>query len=107
MERTVVAVKLRVKPPKRRPASHRLKSRLYYRQNRAKIRLQRRRYLRTHKSVIKHRKMFMRYKPTWFKKPRKVKHHKTPAPKKMKLIVPKKKKPKKTKSPVIKFFKHR
>lgn len=85
-----IAVKLRIKPPKRRTPSERLKARLYYRRNRSKIRVQRRRYIRTHGTVLKHRKMFMRYKPTWFKKPRKVKHIKPPKPKKFKLIIPKK-----------------
>ena len=82
----VVAVKLRIKPPKRRSPTERLKARLYYRKNRSKIRTQRRRYLRTHKSILKHRKMFMRYKPKWFKKPKPPKHIK---PKK--IITPKRK----------------
>lgn len=90
-----IAVKLRIKPPKRRNPTQRLKSRLYYRRNRSKIRVQRRRYMRTHKSVLKHRKMFMRFKPTWFKKPRKVKHKHPLKPKKLKLIIPKKVKTKK------------
>ena len=81
-----LAVKLRIKPPKRRSPQQRLKARLYYRKNRAKLRMQRRRYLRIHKNILKHRKMFMRYKPTWFKKPKKVKHTR---PKKIKLIIPK------------------
>ena len=81
-----IAIRLRIKPPKRRPPQERLKARLYYRKNRAKIRMQRRRYLRVHKSVMKHRKMFMRYKPTWFKKPTKIKHVK---PKKFKVSIPK------------------
>jgi len=81
-----VAVKLRIKPPKRRSPSQRLKARLYYRQNRSKIRMQRRRYMRTHKSILKHRKMFMRYKPKWFKRPSQSgKAH----PKKVKLRIPK------------------
>jgi len=107
-EKIIVAVKLRVKPPKRRPASARLKSRLYYRRNKSKIRLQRRRYMRSNKSTIKHRKMFMRYKPSWMKKPRKVKPVKTLAPKKLKLTVPKSKisKPKVTNQAIKKFFKH-
>jgi hypothetical protein len=79
-----IAIRLRIHPPKRRNPQQRLKARLYYRQNRAKIRMQRRRYLRIHKSVIKHRKMFMRFKPTWFKKPKKI--HK---PKKIKISIPK------------------
>ena len=90
-----IAIKLRVKPPKRRSPLERLKARLYYRKNRSKIKLQRRRYLRSQGSVLKHRKMFMRYKPTWFKKVRKIKHPKPQKPKKFKLIVPKIKKTKK------------
>lgn len=73
-ENFILAVKLRVKPPKRRSPADRLKARLYYRKNRSKIRTQRRRYLRTHKSILKHRKMFMRYKPKWFKRPKPPKH---------------------------------
>lgn len=107
MERILIAVKLRVKPPKRRSPSSRLKSRLYYRRNRAKIRLQRRRYMRTHKSVLKHRKMFMRYKPAWFKKVRKPKPHKAPKPKRLKLTIPRAKRPKKPKSLGKKIFRHR
>ena len=106
MERILIAIKLRVKPPKRRSPSNRLKSRLYYRRNRAKIRLQRRRYMRTHKSVLKHRKMFMRYKPSWFKKPRKPKPHKTDKPKRLKLTVPKTTRTKKPKNLWKKIFKH-
>jgi len=82
-----LSIRMRIKPPVRRPASERLKSRLYYRRNRAKIRLQRKRYIRKHKSTIKHRKMFMRFKPVWFKKPSKVK---APSVKKFKVVVPKK-----------------
>ena len=82
-----IAIKLRIHPPKRRTPSQRLRARLYYRRNRAKIRMQRRRYLRIHKSIIKHRKMFMRYKPTWFRKPSK--HKKPMKPKKFKVVVPK------------------
>jgi len=67
MER--VAIKMRIKPPKRRSPIDRLKARLYYRRNRAKIRLQRKKYLRKHKTVLKHRRQFLRYKPVWFKKP--------------------------------------
>lgn len=88
-----VAIRLRFKPPKRRTPSQRLRARLYYRKNRAKIRVQRRRYLRTHKNIIKHRKMFMRFKPTWFKKPSHSKApkppHVTPHHKKFKLSIPK------------------
>lgn len=94
-----IAIKLRIKPPKRRTPQQRLKAKLYYRRNRAKIRMQRRRYMRIHKSVIKHRKKFMRYKPTWFKKPSRPKIHK---PKKIKLHIPKIIRPKR-----IKFRKRR
>lgn len=85
-----IAIKLRIKPPKRRTPVQRLKAKLYYRRNRARIRMQRRRYLRTHKSQMKYRKQFMRYKPVWFKKPKKIKH-KTNI---FKVKVPKKIKPK-------------
>jgi len=81
-----IAMRLRIKPPKRRSPQQRLKARMYYRRNRAKIRMQRRRYLRIHRTQIKHRKMFMRYKPTWFKKVKKT-HH-IPKPKKFKVTVP-------------------
>jgi len=69
----------------------RLKARMYYRQNRAKIRVQRRRYMRIHKTQIKHRKSFMRYKPSWIKKPKKMKHT---IPHGFKLHVPKMRHPK-------------
>lgn len=87
-----VGIKLRIRPPKRRNPLQRLKARIYYRRNRSKIRAQRRRYLRIHKTQIKHRKQFMRYKPTWFKKPKKV--TKPGTVKKFKVSVPKMKKPK-------------
>jgi hypothetical protein len=86
-----IAIRLRIHPPKRRNPAQRLHARLYYRKNRAKIRMQRRRYLRIHKTQIKHRKMFMRYKPTWFKKTKKPTHH-VKKPKKFKLHIPKHKK---------------
>lgn len=91
-----IAIRLRIHPPKRRNPGQRLHARLYYRKNRAKIRMQRRRYLRIHKTQIKHRKMFMRYKPTWFKKVKKPSHH-VSKPKKFKLHIPKTKKIKKLK----------
>jgi len=96
-----IAIKLRIKPPKRRTPSQRLKARLYYRRNRSKVRMQRRRYLRMHKDQMKHRKMFMRYKPTWFKKPKHVKPKKPKKPSGLKITIPKKRKPK------TKFFKQR
>lgn len=96
--RTVISIKLRIKPLKRRSPSQRLKARLYYRRNRSKIRLQRRRYIRTHKNILKHRKMFMRYKPSWFKKPSKHKKLKSP---KFKVKTFKVKKPKQHRIPGI------
>jgi len=95
-DRIIIAISLRIKPLKRRTPAERLKARISYRKNRSKIRVQRRRYLRTHRSVLKHRKMFMRYKPTWFKKIRHTTPKKPQAPKKFKLIVPKIKKTRKT-----------
>ena len=83
---TKVAIRLRIHAIKRRTGLQRLHSRLYYRRNRARIRMQRRRYLRTHKIQLKHRKQFKRFKPTWFRKP---KPYRPPKPKKFKLIVPK------------------
>lgn len=64
----------------------RLKARLYYRRNKSKIKLQRKRYLRTHKSILKRRKLFQRYKPSWMQ------HKKPKAPKvrKFRVVVPKK-----------------
>lgn len=84
-----IAIKLRIKPPKRRDPAQRLRARLYYRKNRSKIRLQRRKYLRIHKTQMKHRKSFMRYKPVWFKK---IKHKGLHKPIKFKLSIPKIKK---------------
>lgn len=85
-----VAIKMRIKPPRRRNPMDRLKSRLYYRRNRSKIRLQRKKYLRKHKTTLKRRKQFFqRYKPVWFKKPPK---HKPPKPKKFKPLKPPKRK---------------
>ena len=96
-----IAIKLRIKPPKRRTPSQRLKSRLYYRRNKSKVRMQRRRYLRIHKDIVKHRKMFMRYKPSWFKKPKHPKHVKPKKPSGLKITIPKIRKPK------THFFKQR
>lgn len=97
-----IAIRLRIHPPKRRSPAQRLKTRMYYRKNRAKIRMQRRRYLRIHRSVIKHRKMFMRYKPSWFKRPSK---HKKPH--KFKIVVPKHMKHKRPAVPHRPLFKVR
>ena len=89
-----ISVRMRIKPPKRRTPKDKLKARLYYRKNRSKIRLQRKKYLRKYKSILKDRKLFRRYKPTWFKKrvpskPAKPKHTKKPKIKVFKPSVPK------------------
>jgi hypothetical protein len=81
-----IAIRMRIHPPKRRTPMQRLKTRLYYRRNRARIRMQRRRYLRIHKTILKRRKLFQRYKPSWYRKPVKPHHVK---PKKFKVFVPK------------------
>lgn len=83
---------MRIKTPKRRSPAERLKARLYYRRNRSKIRVQRRKYLRKYKTTLRNRKLFKRFKPTWLKKPDRPKHHK---PKKIKIRVPKHIRPKK------------
>lgn len=63
---------------KRRSAADRLKSRMYYRKNRAKIRLQRKRYNQKMKTMHNSRKLLKRDKPSWFGKPKssKPKHNK-------------------------------
>lgn len=97
-----IAIKMRIKTPKRRSPLQRLKSRLYYRRNKGKIRLQRRKYLRKHKNILKNRKMFLRYKPTWIKKPKKPK-----APKLKKPKIPKPKAPKAPKPHILKIPSHK
>ena len=91
MASTRIAIKMRIKPPKRRTPQERLKARLYYRRNRGKIRVQRRKYMRKWKSTLKRRKLFHRYKPGWIKKPKHKKPtpHKVPHFKKFKIKVPK------------------
>lgn len=88
-----VSIKLRVKPPKRRSPLQKLKSRLYYRRNRAKIRLQRRKYMRKYRTLLKNRKLYKRYKPTWLRKKKP-----TTSPKPIKTVKPKLYKPPKTKT---------
>ena len=91
-----IAISLRIHPPKRRTGQQRLKAKLYYRKNRARIQMQRKRYMRMHKSQLKHRKQFKRFKPSWFKKPSRPTQHKY---KKFKLTVPKQIKPTKVFTP--------
>jgi len=81
-----IAIQLRIHAPKRRTGLQRLKTRLYYRRNRSRIRMQRRRYLRMHRTQLKHRKQFQRFKPSWLKKPKIPTHHKP----KFKVFIPKK-----------------
>ena len=87
-EKIIKAVKMRVKPPIRRSPLDKLQSRMYYRKNRSKIRLQRRKYIRKYKNILKHRKLFKRYKPTWFKKKVEPKTKTSPTVKKLKTKKP-------------------
>jgi len=64
--RVVTAYKRRfVRKLKRRSPAERLKSRRYYRANKNKIRIQRRRYLRKNRLFMRSRKLFKRVKPSW------------------------------------------
>ena len=87
--RIIVGLKMRIKPPKRRTPQQRLRAKLYYRKNRAKIRTQRRRYMRKWKTTVKNRKLFKRFKPSWFKKPSAPKKPTKHKIKKFKVSVPK------------------
>jgi len=80
-----ISVKLRIRPPQRRTPAQRLKSRLYYRKHRAKIRLQRKKYLRQHKFLLKNRKLLKRFKPVWYRRKQPTK---TPKPHLMKKFRP-------------------
>ena len=87
--RVVLAYKRRmVRKLKKRSPSKRFKARLYYRKHKAKIKLQRSRYSKKYKSLMKSRKMFKRTKPAWYSKkkkytPKKIRRpHKLPKPKK-------------------------
>ena len=50
---------------KRQKPGIRIKARQYYRSHRAKLKLQRKRYLKKNKSFLKSRKLFKRTKPAW------------------------------------------
>ena len=86
-----IAIKLRIHPIKRRSPMQRLHAKLYYRRNKAKIRLQRRRYTRSHHIQLKHRKQFKRFRPSWLQKPKQISKPKKPAaPHKFKVFIPRK-----------------
>jgi len=88
--RVILAYKRRlVKKLKRRSPTARIKSRLYYKTHKSKIRLQRRRYTKRNNLFLKSRKMFKRTKPSWMT-------HKKTKPPKTHVTKPKK-------SPVKKF----
>jgi hypothetical protein len=109
--RVILGFKRRlIKKITKRSPGQRLKARLYYRKNKAKLKFRRRRYMQRNKMYFKTRKLFKRTKPKWFakkklhgKKP-KIKHpksksvtHKIKKPKKRKAIklhAPKRKKSK-------------
>jgi hypothetical protein len=64
--RVITAYKRRfVRHVKRRSSSERLKARRYYRVHKAKIKLQRKRYIRKNKLFMRTRKLFKRVKPAW------------------------------------------
>jgi hypothetical protein len=68
-----------VKKLKKRTPADRLKARLYYRKNKTKIRLKRRRYLKRTNLFNKTKKLFKRTKPVWYAH-KKVRAPKTKAP---------------------------
>jgi len=93
MARVVLAYKRRLtKIVKRQTPAQRLKARLYYRKNRTKLKIQRRRYLKRTHIFNKARKLFKRSTPSWLRKPhfKSPKLHK-PKFKKFKFNVPKRK----------------
>ena len=92
--RVVLAYKRRlVKKLKRRSPTDRLKSRLYYRKNKSKLRIKRNRYLKRSKIFSKSKKLFKRSTPSWLRKrkPKAPKLHK-PKFKKFKFNAPKRNK---------------
>ena len=89
VKRVVLAYKRSFsKKLKRRSAIDRYKARQYYKRNRTKIKVRRKKYLKKTKSFSKARKLFKRTKPAWMTKKSKPKTFK-----------PKLYKPKKPKSP--------
>jgi len=88
--RVITAYKRRfVRRLTRRSPTKRLKARMYYRIHKAKIKLQRRRYLRKNRLFLRSRKLFKRVKPHWlspkkYKQPsRKIRVKRHPGPKKI------------------------
>jgi hypothetical protein len=113
--RVVTAYKRRfVRKVKRRTPGQRLRSRMYYRVHKSKIKLQRRRYRRKNKLFMRSRKLFKRVKPHWLspkkqhqphkkrvkvqphpqaKRPKKINIRKPPRPRVRKAHVPKRRAP--------------
>jgi hypothetical protein len=92
--RVVLALKRRtVKKRVKRTPSQRLKSRLYYRRNKIKLKLKRKRYLKRNNIFSKSKKLFKRSTPSWLNKTKSKapKLHK-PKFKKFKFNVPKRNK---------------
>jgi len=78
VRRVILAYKRRmVRKLKRRSPLSRIKQRMYYKTHKAKIRLQRRRYMNKNRIFLKSRKLFKRTRPTWLAP----KKHKQPKPK--------------------------
>jgi len=98
--RIIMAYKRQMqKKLKRRSPADRLKSRLYYRKNKIKLRIKRRRYIKRTKLYSKTKKLFKRTKPVWYshKKQKSPSIKKPPRPKfKKPKLAPKIKKPPKS-----------
>jgi hypothetical protein len=91
--RVVLAYKRRtVKKLNKRTPTQRLKARLYYRKNKTKLKLKRKRYLKRNNIFNKSKKLFKRSTPSWLskKKNKAPKFHK-PKFKKFKFNAPKRK----------------
>ena len=83
--RVILSYKRRlVRKLKKRKPGARLKSRTYYRKNKRKILLRRKRYLTKNKAFLKSRKLYKRQKPAWMTR----RTHKQ-KPTKTKIIKPK------------------
>lgn len=77
IKRVVLAYKRSFsKKLKKRSAIDRYKSRQYYKRNKIKIKLRRKKYLKKTKSFARARKLFKRTKPAWMSKRKKPKVHK-------------------------------
>ena len=83
--RVILAYKRRMyKKLKKRSPLDRLKARIYYRKNKTKIKLKRRRYAKRTKLFNKTKKLFQRSKPVWYSK-KKLKKPRTRKPPKGKI----------------------